>query len=184
MEDTFEYINGYENLYKINRKGEIWSCHYSKVMKPQITKDGYNCVKLKKENKPFKKGIHRLLALQYIENPDNLSEVDHIDRNRHNNSLDNLRWVSRIENMNNMFKNLSNLNEEELLERKEKIKKYKTEWAKKDRLAKGTPIKSEMCKSKDPNYKTEWARSKRASLTPEEKEVQLARRRELYKLKH
>lgn len=183
MEDTFEYIKGYENLYKINKKGEIWSCHYSKIMKPQID-DGYHCVKLKKENKPFKGRVHRLLALQYIDNPNNHPEVDHIDRNRQNNNLENLRWVSRIENMNNMFKNLSNLNEEELLERKEKIKKYKTEWAKKDRLAKGISVKSEMTKTKDPNYKAEWARAKRAKETDEEKAIRLARRRELYKLNH
>ena len=183
MEDTFEYIKGYENLYKINRKGEVWSCIYGKIRKPQLREDGYIMISMNKEKSRIKTGIHRLLALQYIDNPNNHSEVDHIDRNRQNNSLDNLRWVSRVENQNNTFKNLSNLNEEELLERKEKIKKYKTEWAKKDRLAKGIPIKSEMCKSKDPNYKAEWARAKRAFLTPEEKEAQLARRRELRKLK-
>lgn len=184
MEDTFECIKGYENLYKINRKGEVHSCFYNKIMKPQITKDGYKWVKLMKENISHKGRIHRLLALQYIDNTNNHPQVDHIDRVRLNNCLENLRWVTHSENMNNMFKNLSNLNDEELIERKEKIKKYKTEWAKKDRLSKGTPIKSEMCKSKDPDYKAEWARAKRASLTPEEKEIQLARRRELYKLKH
>jgi hypothetical protein len=43
--------------------------------------------------------IHRLVAEAFIPNPYNLSDVDHIDRNKHNNSIDNLRWVSREENM-------------------------------------------------------------------------------------
>ena len=44
---------------------------------------------------------HRLIAQQFIPNPDNLSEVDHIDRNKLNNSLSNLRWVSRSDNLRN-----------------------------------------------------------------------------------
>jgi len=184
MEDTFEYLKGYENLYKINRKGDIWSCIYSKLRKPQIREDGYIMISICKENSRIKTGIHRLLALQYIDNPNNYPEVDHIDRNKQNNCLENLRWVSREQNQNNTFKNLSNLNDEELLERKEKIKKYKTEWAKKDRLSKGMSVKSEMCKSKDPNYKADWARNKRAKESDEDKAIRLERRRELYKLKH
>ena len=42
--------------------------------------------------------LHRLLATAFILNPDNLPEVDHIDRNSTNNRIDNLRWVSRSSN--------------------------------------------------------------------------------------
>jgi len=167
MEDTFEFIKGYENLYKINKNGEVYSCFFHKIMKPQIHKDGYFCVKLMKEKKSHKGRIHRLLALQYIDNPNNYSEVDHIDRNRQNNCLDNLRWVTKKQNQNNRKDNLSNLNEEEFLERKEKLKKYKTEWAKKDRLLKGMKIRSEMTKTKDPNYKANWAKANRAKKVEE-----------------
>ena len=45
--------------------------------------------------------IHRLLALQFISNPDNKPEVDHIDRYKNNKTLSNLRWVTRIENRRN-----------------------------------------------------------------------------------
>ena len=44
---------------------------------------------------------HRILAKHFIPNPENLQEVDHIDRNKANNSLDNLRWVTRTENNSN-----------------------------------------------------------------------------------
>lgn len=45
--------------------------------------------------------VHRLLAITYIENPENKKEIDHIDGNPRNNSLDNLRWATHKENLNN-----------------------------------------------------------------------------------
>ena len=45
--------------------------------------------------------VHRLLAITYIENPENKKEIDHIDGNPSNNSLNNLRWAIHKENLNN-----------------------------------------------------------------------------------
>lgn len=45
--------------------------------------------------------VHRLVAELFVPNPDNKSEIDHIDGNKHNNRADNLRWVDRTENMAN-----------------------------------------------------------------------------------
>ena len=45
--------------------------------------------------------LHRILARHFIPNPDDLPEVDHIDRNPSNNAIENLRWVSRSENCRN-----------------------------------------------------------------------------------
>ena len=125
MNDTFEYIKGYENLYKINRNGEIWSCWYNKIMTPQLTEDGYMFVSLKKEGKRSKGFIHRLLALQWIDNPEELPQIDHIDRNKKNNALDNLRWCSQHTNRQNRSDLLANKTEEELEERAKKIREYK-----------------------------------------------------------
>lgn len=44
-------------------------------------------------------GVARLIALAFIPNPDNLSEVDHINFDRTDYSIDNLRWVSHAENV-------------------------------------------------------------------------------------
>lgn len=123
--NEFEFIKGFENLYKINRIGEIWSCWYNKIMTPQLTQDGYLFVSLKKEGKRYKGFIHRLLALQYLENTENLPQIDHIDRNKQNNNLDNLRWCSQHTNRLNRTDLLCLKTEEELKARADKIREYK-----------------------------------------------------------
>ena len=47
---------------------------------------------------------HRILAKHFIPNPDELPEVDHVDRNKANNTLENLRWVTRSQNLSNRSK--------------------------------------------------------------------------------
>ena len=52
--------------------------------------------------KPYLK--HRLIAIQFISNPKNLPQVDHINHVRNDNGIENLRWVSQIQNSNNKSK--------------------------------------------------------------------------------
>ena len=98
----FEPLKDFENYYMIDRRGQIWSKIYNKVIKYDVSIDGYKKVTLTNDLKNNnKRSIHRLLAIQYIPNPDNLPEVDHIDRDKMNNNLDNLRWINHVGNSRN-----------------------------------------------------------------------------------
>ena len=168
-ENGFEKLKGFENRYFINKKGDLYSVCYNKIMKPQISDDEYLKIMLRNELKENKKcSIHRLLAIQYLENPDNKEEVDHIDRNKMNNDLSNLRWVSRTENQNNKSSNLANLTEEEQQKRLDDIREYKRVWAlnkRKEEKEKGIiHIKSEEELQKIREYKRVWALNKRQQL--------------------
>lgn len=98
---NFEDLKDFEGLYKINRNGDIWSCIYNKLMTPKINESGYLTLSLVNNGSKYKRFIHRLLAIQYIPNPNNLPEIDHIDKNKTNNSLENLRWCDRCLNARN-----------------------------------------------------------------------------------
>ena len=99
--DEFVDLKDYEGLYKINKQGEVWSCYYKRLMKPTLNKTGYYVIEIVKDKTRKQTFIHRLLAIQYLPNPNNLLMVDHIDRNKINNCLDNLRWAScRTNNLN------------------------------------------------------------------------------------
>lgn len=62
---------------------------------------GSNCCRNKKYKITSLGYIHRLVAKTFIPNPDNKPQIDHIDGNPENNSLENLRWVTAKENANN-----------------------------------------------------------------------------------
>jgi hypothetical protein len=54
-----------------------------------------------KDGKPSTKSVHRLVAEAFIPNPDSKAQVDHIDRNKANNVVNNLRWATAFENQQN-----------------------------------------------------------------------------------
>ena len=97
--EGFEPLKSFEDLYLINKEGRIWSLIKRKFLKS--TKKIYENITLRKDGKYKYTTIHRLLGIQYISNPDNLPEIDHINRNPLDNNLSNLRWVSIIQNRQN-----------------------------------------------------------------------------------
>ena len=87
--------------YLIYEDGRIWSKYGKGKFLKQNPNDGYLYVKLCKDGKPKTMSVHRLLGNAYIPNPENKREIDHIDNNRQNNNISNLRWVTRSENQRN-----------------------------------------------------------------------------------
>jgi predicted XRE-type DNA-binding protein len=77
------------------RKGRILSPSKYRYLQLHLSLDG----------KKIMAYVHRLVALTWIENPDNLREVDHINGNRYDNTVDNLRWVSPSTNMKSAYDN-------------------------------------------------------------------------------
>ncbi|MGO2352212.1 HNH endonuclease [Lactococcus phage proPhi7] len=85
--------------YSINEDGEVRNDITGRNKKPFTNKrNGYLIVDLYKGNKSEKVPIHRLVAEAFIPNIENKATVDHIDGDRKNNSINNLRWATYSEN--------------------------------------------------------------------------------------
>jgi hypothetical protein len=94
MEEIYKVIKGFEN-YSVSNLGNVRNDKKDKILKQSLTKTGYKKVNLN-NGKTIR--VHRLVAEAFIPNPDNKPCVDHIDNNRTNNNVNNLRFVSYQEN--------------------------------------------------------------------------------------
>lgn len=103
QDEEFKACPAPYSRYKISRKGVVIGNRYKQPIKQYIINSGYVAVGVTKDgsNKHTTVTLSRLLALAWISNPDpeHLSDVDHIDNNRLNNNLSNLRWVSHRDNL-------------------------------------------------------------------------------------
>ena len=100
MNEVWMDVKDYEGKYQISNKGRVYSINSNKYLAQSKTHDGYLKVKLFKEGKARTEYIHRLVARHFLDNPDNLPQVNHIDENRENNIVSNLEWTSAKSNNN------------------------------------------------------------------------------------
>lgn len=100
-EETFKACPAPYSRYKVSRKGIVIGARYKRPIKQYINSCGYVILGVTKDgsNRHTTVTLSRLLALAWISNPEHLSDVDHIDNNRLNNNLSNLRWVSHRDNL-------------------------------------------------------------------------------------
>ncbi len=111
MDEVWKDIKGFEGFYQVSNKGRIrgvervieyrygkkriWK---GKIKKPTVTKKGYLKVGLFKGKQKVTREIQRIVAETFIENPLKKEQVNHIDGNKKNNSVENLEWVTPREN--------------------------------------------------------------------------------------
>jgi len=104
MKKEWREINGYEGLYKISNLGEVKSIKKGIILKDRISNCGYIRVVLCKCNNRKAISVHRLVAKNFIDNPKEKPDVNHIDGNKKNNKISNLEWVTKKENSLHSFK--------------------------------------------------------------------------------
>lgn len=93
-------IPEYEGLYAATSCGKIWSYRSKKFLKLKKRKDGYLQITLCKDGTRKTYRVHRLIAATYLDNPENLAFVNHIDENKTNNCVENLEYCTAKYNNN------------------------------------------------------------------------------------
>jgi hypothetical protein len=93
-------IKDYED-YLIYEDGKVFSKVTNKFLKHYYDGRGYLQIGLTKNKKQKMFKIHRLLGIHFIPNPDNKPQVDHINRVRDDNRIENLRWATKSQNCRN-----------------------------------------------------------------------------------
>lgn len=87
-------IKGYEGRYAVTKSGEIFSYYLNDFLSPKNEKDGYLMVCLQKKGVKKYFQVHRLVAITYIENTEDLPAVNHKDGYKKNNDYENLEWMT------------------------------------------------------------------------------------------
>ena len=108
-EEIWKPVVGYEGLYEVSSLGRARSLgrfvSINRFLKGRILRLCYNAkgylrAQLSSNNKAKMYMVHRLVAIAFLPNPDNLPEVNHIDEDKTNNSVENLEWCDGKYNVN------------------------------------------------------------------------------------
>lgn len=113
MEEVWKDVLNYEGLYKVSNLGNIYSVRRKRKMNGTIDKDGYVRIALIKDGIRKDTTAHRLVAENFILNPNNYDQINHKDEIPSHNWMENLEWCNskynnnyghRTENMANSHK--------------------------------------------------------------------------------
>lgn len=107
-------LRGYEGLYLIDSLGNVVSCprqqgarfvNQYKILGTKTNKFGYKEVALSKDGKTKTVLLHRLIAMHFVDNPDNLPCVNHKNGIKVDNRIENLEWCTRSQNTKHAYNN-------------------------------------------------------------------------------
>jgi hypothetical protein len=107
--EIWKDVKSFEGTYQVSNLGRVKRIDNSKIRNKRYCGEyyfkgmdngcGYLRIKLTKNNISKRYMLHRLIAEAFIPNPQNKPQVNHIDGNKQNNSISNLEWVTRLENV-------------------------------------------------------------------------------------
>jgi hypothetical protein len=95
--EEWRIVAGFDN-YEVSNTGLIRNRSTGDELRQRTDRAGYYRVNLHRDGMQKTKRIHKLVAAAFLGDPEGDREVDHIDRNRSNNNIENLRYVSKSEN--------------------------------------------------------------------------------------
>ena len=109
INEIWKPVVGYEGLYEVSNLGRVKSlgntlkCSRFRgietIMRPEVTNLSYCRISLRKDRKYKHWSVHRLVAIAFLPNPNNLPVVNHKDENPSNNCVDNLEWCTHQYNL-------------------------------------------------------------------------------------
>lgn len=99
--EEWRVVAGTSEMIEVSNLGRVRSLMRGGIpyiLKTQKDEKGYHRLRVTINRKKMSFKLHRIVAGAFIENPDNLPQVNHIDGNKDNNSADNLEWISNRDN--------------------------------------------------------------------------------------